>query len=106
MIQYAFMLPSILHISIFHYRIFKKAIILQITFAIFFLLFSSGSAFAAPTVSSITESTFNSGALSHAVSMPATVTTGDLLLVIVTNNGDATVTTPNSQKSCFLFICW
>ncbi len=77
-----------------HFRMIKKVIILEIIFAFFLLLFSSKPVFAAPTVTSITGSTFNSDVLSHAVSMPATVSTGDLLLVIFTNDGDATVTTP------------
>ncbi|MBP7832703.1 MAG: fibronectin type III domain-containing protein [Candidatus Levybacteria bacterium] len=81
-------------VSFSRFRLIKKVIFFQVIFVFFLLIFSSNPAFAAPTVSSITESTFSSAALSHAVSMPATVSTGDLLLVIFTNNGDATVTTP------------
>lgn len=48
-----------------------------------------------PTVESVTETTFNSDTTAHAVSMPATVNSGDLLLILFCNNGSTTVNTPS-----------
>ena len=47
-----------------------------------------------PTVSSITTQAFGTDATTHNVTMPTTVNAGDLLLVLFTNDGSATVTTP------------
>jgi hypothetical protein len=49
---------------------------------------------AAPAVASVTETAFGSDATNHTVTMPATVNAGDLLIVLFTNDGSATVTTP------------
>ena len=48
---------------------------------------------AAPAVASVTQTAFNSDTQTHNVSMPATVNAGDLLIVLFTNDGSATVTT-------------
>jgi len=51
---------------------------------------------AAPVVAAVTETPFNSSAsTTHEVNMPATVDAGDLLIVLFTNDGTATVTTPS-----------
>lgn len=47
-----------------------------------------------PVIESITETPFASDTTAHAVSMPASVNAGDALIVIFTNDGSATVTTP------------
>ena len=49
---------------------------------------------AAPAVASVTQTAFSSDTTTHNVSMPATVNAGDLLIVLFTNDGSATVTTP------------
>ena len=49
---------------------------------------------AAPVVTSVTETAFGTDTTDHYVSMPATVNAGDLLIVLFTNDGGATVTTP------------
>ena len=49
---------------------------------------------AAPAVASVTETAFGTDATPHNVTMPATVNAGDLLIVLFTNDGNATVTTP------------
>jgi preprotein translocase subunit YajC len=52
------------------------------------------SALAAPAVTSVTETAFGTDTTNHYVDMPATVNAGDLLIVLFTNDGNATVTTP------------
>ena len=49
---------------------------------------------AAPVVNSVTETAFGTDTTDHYVDMPATVDAGDLLIVLFTNDGNATVTTP------------
>jgi preprotein translocase subunit YajC len=49
---------------------------------------------AAPVVDSVTETAFGTDTTDHYVDMPATVDAGDLLIVLFTNDGTATVTTP------------
>lgn len=46
-----------------------------------------------PTINSLTTETF-SAATAHNVDMPATVNAGDLLLALITNDGNATITSP------------
>ncbi len=49
-----------------------------------------------PTVASVTESTFSTATTAHAVLMPATVVSGDLLLALLRCDADATsITTPS-----------
>jgi hypothetical protein len=54
-----------------------------------------------PQVTSITPSIFNTDTTNHNVAMPATVAAGDLLLVLFTNDGSATVTTPGGWTALF-----
>jgi len=51
-------------------------------------------ALAAPVVASVTETAFGTDTTDHYVNMPATINAGDLLIVLFTNDGSATVTTP------------
>ncbi|MFX1265780.1 MAG: hypothetical protein ACFFH0_10405, partial [Promethearchaeota archaeon] len=59
-----------------------------------FSLLTTVPALAAPLVDSVTETTFDTATSDHYVNMPATVNAGDLLIVLFTNDGNATVTTP------------
>jgi hypothetical protein len=52
-----------------------------------------------PAVTSVTETAFDTDTTDHYVNMPATVSTGDLLIVLFTNDGSATVTTPDGWSS-------
>ena len=47
-----------------------------------------------PTVESVTQSSFSSDTTAHACSIPATVNSGDLLLLIFANDGNTVQTTP------------
>ncbi|HUX48691.1 MAG TPA: hypothetical protein VMV76_05970, partial [Dehalococcoidia bacterium] len=49
---------------------------------------------AASVVTSVTETAFGTDTTDHNVDMPATVDAGDLLIVLFTNDGSETVTTP------------
>lgn len=66
------------------------------TFAViaFFLLPNNFVDAASPNIASVTEKTFTTDVTNHAVNMPASVTAGDLLLVVITTDGNAAVTTP------------
>lgn len=55
-------------------------------------------------VVSATESNFTADATDHTVTMPATVSTGDLLLMLWTNDGNATVTTPGGWSQVYTAI--
>jgi hypothetical protein len=57
-------------------------------------LLSSLPVLAAASVASITGTAFGSDATNHNVTMPAAVNSGDLLIVLFANDGNATVTTP------------
>jgi N-acetylneuraminic acid mutarotase len=48
-----------------------------------------------PTVASISTQQFNTDTTAHNVTMPATVDAGDLLIVLFSNDGNATVTDPD-----------
>ena len=48
-----------------------------------------------PAVTSVTGTAFDTDTTDHYVNMPATVNAGDLLIVLFTNDGSATVTTPD-----------
>ena len=56
-------------------------------------------ALAAPVVASVTATAFGSDTTAHLVAMPATVNAGNLLIVLFTNDGGATVTTPSGWTS-------
>lgn len=62
-----------------------------------FLLVGSGvvgKAYAYPTVESVNGQAFSSNATTHNVTMPATVDSGDLLIVLISQDGTATITNP------------
>jgi len=59
-----------------------------------FSLATAVPALAAPVVASVTETVFGTDTTNHNVNMPATVNAGGLLIVLFTNDGSATVTTP------------
>jgi len=69
------------------------AIALALLFS--FSLVTAVPALAAPVVASVTETAFGSDTTNHYVNMPATVSAGDLLIVLFINDGSATVTTPD-----------
>lgn len=54
-----------------------------------------------PVIESVTETTFASDTTAHVVSMPASVNAGDALIVIFTNDGSATVTTPSGWTQLY-----
>jgi hypothetical protein len=74
----------------------RKVIYLVVALALMlsFSLVTTVPALAAPVVASVTETEFGSDTTDHYVDMPATVDAGDLLIVLFTNDGNATVTTP------------
>jgi hypothetical protein len=77
--------------------IMKKLKYLAITLALVlsFSLVTAMPTLAAPVVASVTETAFGTDTTTHNVNMPATVNAGDLLIVLFTNDGDATVITPD-----------
>jgi hypothetical protein len=74
----------------------RKVIYLAVALALMLILslVTAVPALAAPAVASVTETAFGTDTTNHYVDMPATVDAGDLLIVIFTNDGNATVTTP------------
>jgi hypothetical protein len=74
----------------------RKVIYLVVALALMlsFSLVTAVPALAAPVVASVTETEFGTDTTDHNVNMPATVDAGDLLIVLFTNDGSATVTTP------------
>jgi len=52
-------------------------------------------------IESVTESNFPSDTTSHAVPMPATVSAGNALIAIITNDGSATITTPSGWTQLY-----
>jgi hypothetical protein len=69
-------------------------LIVALALVLSFSLITTVPALAAPVVASVTETSFGTDATGHYVNMPAAVDAGDLLIVIFTNDGNATVTTP------------
>jgi hypothetical protein len=76
-------------------RKLKYLAILAIALALSFSLVTAMPALAAPVVASVTETAFGTDTTDHYVNMTATVNAGDLLIVLFTNDGSATVTTPD-----------
>ncbi|MCJ7575163.1 MAG: hypothetical protein MUO80_00495, partial [Dehalococcoidia bacterium] len=72
-----------------------KYSVIALSLLLSFSLVTAVPALAAPVVASVTETAFGSDTTGHNVTMPATVNAGDLLIVLFTNDGDATVTTPS-----------
>jgi hypothetical protein len=69
-------------------------LIVALALVLSFSLITTVPALAAPVVASVTETAFGTDTTGHYVNMPAAVDAGDLLIVIFTNDGSATVTTP------------
>ena len=69
-------------------------LVVALALVLSFSLVTAVPALAAPAVASVTETAFGTDTTDHYVSMPATVNVGDLLIVVFTNDGDETVTTP------------
>jgi len=68
-------------------------LVVALVLVVSFSLVTAVPALAAPVVASVTETAFGTDTTDHDVSMPATVDAGDLLIVLFTNDGGATVTT-------------
>jgi hypothetical protein len=71
-----------------------KYLVIALALVLSFSLVTPVPALAAPVVASVTETAFDTDTTDHYVDMPATVNAGDLLIVLFTNDGSATVTTP------------
>jgi len=69
-------------------------LVVALALVLSFSLVTAVPALAAPVVASVTETAFGTDTTNHYVNMPATVNAGDLLIVLFTNDGSATVTTP------------
>jgi|GEM_PF-1238937 len=69
-------------------------LIVALALVLSFSLMTTVPALAAPVVASVTETAFDTATKDHYVNMPATVNAGDLLIVLFSNDGDETVTTP------------
>jgi hypothetical protein len=69
-------------------------LVVALVLALSLSLVTAVPALAAPVVASVTETAFGTDTTDHYVSMPATVNAGDLLIVLFTNDRNATVTTP------------
>jgi hypothetical protein len=69
-------------------------LIVALALVLSFSLMTTVPALAAPVVASVTETAFDTATKDHYVNMPATVNADDLLIVLFTNDGDETVTTP------------
>jgi hypothetical protein len=72
-----------------------KYLVIALSLVLSFILVTAVPALAAPVVASVTETAFGSDTTNHNVTMPGTVNEGDLLIVLFTNEGSATVTTPD-----------
>ena len=72
-----------------------KYLVIALALVLSFSLVTVVPALAAPVVASVTETAFGTDTIDHYVDMPATVNAGDLLIVLFTNDGSTTVTTPN-----------
>ena len=77
-----------------HSRVIHLVVALLVIVLALVLSSSPVPVLAAPVVASVTETAFGSNTRDHYVNMPATVDGGDLLIVLFTNDGGATVTTP------------
>ncbi len=70
-------------------------LVVALALVLSFSLVTTVPALASPPTASVTETAFGTDTTSHNVDMPATVDAGDLLIVLFTNDGNATVTTPS-----------
>lgn len=64
-------------------------------------LVSSGGSGTTPVVESVTETQFGSSTASHLVSMPSSVNSGDLLIILFVVNSVPSVTTPSEWTNVF-----
>jgi hypothetical protein len=71
-----------------------KYLVIALVLALSLSLVTAVPALAAPVVYSLTETAFGTDITDHYVNMPATVNAGNLLIILFTNDGSATVTTP------------
>jgi len=69
-------------------------LVVALVLVVSFSLVTAVPVLAAPVVASVTETAFGTNTIDHYVDMPATVDAGDLLIVLFTNDGNDTVTTP------------
>ena len=69
-------------------------LIITVALALSFSLVTTVPALAAPSVNSVTETAFDTDTTDHYVNMPSMVDVGDLLIVLFTTDGTATVITP------------
>ena len=74
-------------------------LVVALALVLSFSLVTTVPVLAAPVVASVTETAFGTNTTNHNVNMPATVNAGDLLIVLFTNDGSATVTTPTGWAS-------
>jgi hypothetical protein len=72
-----------------------KYLAIALALVLSFILVTAVPALAAPVVTSVTETAFSTDTTNHNVNMPATADANDLLIVLFTNDGSATVTTPS-----------
>jgi len=72
-----------------------KYLATALALVLIFSLVTAVPTLAAPVVTSVTETAFGTDATDHYVDMPATANAGDLLIVLFTNDGSATVTAPD-----------
>ena len=77
-----------------HSKVIHSVVALLVVALALVLSSSPVPVLAAPVVASVTETAFGTDTTDHNVDMPATVNAGDLLIVLFTNDGGATVTTP------------
>jgi hypothetical protein len=71
-----------------------KYLAMALALLLSFSLATAVPALAAPLLESLTETAFGTDATDHYVNMPATVGAGDLLIVLFTNDGNATLAAP------------
>lgn len=82
-------------------KILSKLFIVIIFAFIGYFSFPSDAYAVFPTVESITESVFTTNTTVHDVSMPASVSTGDILLALTNHDGNGTLTTPTGWTLLF-----
>ena len=74
-------------------------LVVALALVLSFSLVTTVPALAAPAVASVTKTAFGADTTAHYVNMPATINAGDLLIVLFTNDGSATVTTPGGWNA-------
>jgi len=69
-------------------------LVVALALVLSFSLVTTVPALAVPVVASVTETAFGTATMDHYVNMPATVNVSDLLIVLLTNDRNESVTTP------------